>query len=360
MWAPAEKLVMSAEDRRLLEMWTRAHCAPQSIAMRCQVILMAADGVANNAIAKELRISRPTILLWRARFAMGGPQALVAVAPGRGRPRTITAEKVNRVVAATTQTTPKTATHWSTRRMAQAQGVSRATVQRIWDAHGLQPHRTRTFKLSRDQRFVEKLIDVVGLYLNPPDKAIVLCVDEKSQIQALDRTQPGLPLKKGRCGTMTHDDKRHGTATLFAALHVADGRVIGQCLPHHTNQEFLKFLRRLDREFPQSLTLHLIVDNYGTHTHPNVITWLAAHPRFVLHFTPTSASWLNLVERWFRELTTKRIRRGVFHSVDDLVAAIETYVKETNTHPKPLVWTASVETILEKITSCKATLETPH
>jgi transposase len=340
MWAPAEKLVISAEDRRLLETWTRAHSAPQSVAMRCQVILLAADGVANNAIAKELGISRPTVLLWRDRFDVGGPQALVAVAPGRGRPRTITAAKVKRVVTATTQTTPKNATHWSTRTMAQAQGVSHATVQRIWDAHGLQPHRTRTFKLSRDKRFV-------------------LCVDEKSQIQALDRTQPGLPLKKGRCGTMTHDYKRHGTTTLFAALHVAEGRVIGQCLPHHTNQEFLKFLRRLDREFPR-LTLHLIVDNYGTHTHPNVTTWLAAHPRFVLHFTPTSASWLNLVERWFRELTTRRIRRGVFHSVDDLVAAIETYLRETNTNPKPLVWTASVETILEKIARCKATFETLH
>jgi transposase len=200
----------------------------------------------------------------------------------------------------------------------------------------------------------------VGLYLNPPDKAIVLCVDEKSQIQALDRTQPGLPLKKGRCGTMTHDYKRHGTTTLFAALHVAEGRVIGQCLPHHTNQEFLKFLRQLDREFSRNLTLHLIVDNYGTHTHPNVITWLAAHPRFVMHFTPTSASWLNLVERWFRELTTKRIRRGVFHSVDDLVAAIETYLRETNKNPTPLVWTASVKTILEKIARCKATFETLH
>ena len=360
MWAPAENLVISAEDRGLLETWTRAHNAPQSVAMRCQVILLAADGVANNAIAKELGISRPTVLLWRNRFAVGGPQALVAVAPGRGRPRTITAAKVNRLVTATTQTTPKTATHWSTRTMAEAQGVSHATVQRIWDAHGLQPHRTRTFKLSRDKRFVEKLTDVVGLYLNPPDKAIVLCVDEKSQIQALDRTQPGLPLKKGRCGTMTHDYKRHGTTTLFAALHVAEGRVIGQCLPHHTNQEFLKFLRQLDREFSRNLTLHLIVDNYGTHTHPNVITWLAAHPRFVMHFTPTSASWLNLVERWFRELTTKRIRRGVFHSVADLVAAIETYLRETNKHPTPLVWTASVKTILEKIARCKATFETLH
>src|SRR6266849_5563667 len=256
MWAPAEKLVISAEDRRLLETWTRAYNAPQSVAMRCQVILLAADGVANNAIAKELGTSRPTVLLWRDRFAVGGPQALVAVAPGRGRPRTITAAKVKRVVTATTQTTPKTATHWSTRTMAQAQGVSHATVQRIWDAHGLQPHRTRTFKLSRDKRFVEKLTDVVGLYLNPPDKAIVLCVDEKSQIQALDRTQPGLPMKAGRCGTFTHDYKRNGTTTLFAALDVLLGKVIGQCHARHRHQEWLKFLRRLDAEYPEDLTLH--------------------------------------------------------------------------------------------------------
>src|SRR5437867_2028686 len=214
-----------------------------------------------------------------------------------------------------------------------------------------------TFELSRDPKFLEKLTDVVGLYLNPPHKAVVLCVDEKSQIQALDRTQPGLPLKKGRGGTFTHDYVRHGTTTLFAALHVLEGKVIGQCLPHHTNHEFLRFLRRLDREFARDLTLHLILDNYGTHTHPNVTAWLATHPRFVLHFTPTSASWLNLVERWFREITTKRIRRGVFHSVEDLVAAIDTYLRETNKNPKPFVWTASVETILAKIARCKATFE---
>jgi len=360
MWEPAEKLVIDAEDRRLLETWTRAHNAPQNVAMRCQVVLLAAEGLANNAIANALGISRPTVLLWRARFAAGGPQALVEDAPGRGRRRSITAAKVKRIVTATTQTTPPAATHWSCRTLALAQGVSPATVQRIWDAHGLQPHRTRTFKLSRDKRFVEKLTDVVGLYLHPPEKAIVLCVDEKSQIQALDRTQPGLPLKKGRCGTMTHDYKRHGTTTLFAALNVLEGKVIGQCLPHHTNHEFLRFLRRLDREFPRNLTLHLILDNYGTHTHPNVTAWLAAHPRFVLHFTPTSASWLNLVERWFREITTKRIRRGVFHSVEDLVAAIDTYLRETNKNPKPFVWSASVETILAKIARCKATFETLH
>jgi len=360
MWKPAEKLVIDAADRRLLETWTRAHNAPQSVAMRCQVVLLAADGLANNAIASALGISRPTVLLWRARFVASGPQALVEDAPGRGRRRSITAAKVKRIVTATTQTTPPAATHWSCRTLARAQGVSSATVQRIWEAHGLQPHRTRTFKLSRDKRFVEKLTDVVGLYLHPPDKAIVLCVDEKSQIQALDRTQPGLPLKKGRCGTMTHDYKRHGTTTLFAALNVLEGKVIGQCLPHHTNHEFLRFLRRLDREFPPDLTLHLILDNYGTHTHPNVKAWLATHPRFVLHFTPTSASWLNLVERWFREITTKRIRRGVFHSVEDLVVAIDTYLRETNKNPKPFVWTASVETILAKIARCKAIFETLH
>src|SRR5580692_5731791 len=357
MWAPAEKIVISAEDRILLESWTRAHSAPQSIAMRCQVILLAADGVANNAIAKELRISRPTILLWRERFAKGGPQALMAVAPGRGRPRTITAAKVNRVVTATTQTTPKAATHWSTRTMAQAQGVSRATVQRIWDAHGLQPHRTKTFKLSRDPRFLEKLTDVVGLCLNPPDKAIVLCVDEKSQIQALDRTQPGLPLKKGRCGTMTHDYKRNGTTTLFAALDLLQGKVIGDFHKRHRHQEFLKFLRRIDREFPGGKALHVVMDNYGTHGTAEVKAWLRKHPRFVIHYVPTSCSWLNLIERRFAELTNKRIRRDSFFSVDELVAAINDFLTAWNENPKPFVWTATVDSIVAKLARCRQTLE---
>ena len=242
--------------------------------------------------------------------------------------------------------------------MAKAQGVSKATIQRIWYAHGLQPHRTRRFKLSKDSHFTEKLTDVVGLYLNPPDKAIVLCVDEKSQIQALQRTQPGLPMKKGRCGTMTHDYKRHGITTLFAALNLLDGRVIGQCLPRHRHQEFLRFLRQLDREFPKDVPLHLVLDNYGTHTQPKVKEWLGRHPRFRLHFTPTSSSWLNLVERWFRDLTENCVRRGSFDSVPQLIDAINAYLTASNTDPKPFVWHASVQTILYKLAHCKAVYET--
>ena len=244
--------------------------------------------------------------------------------------------------------------------MARVAGVSPATVGRIWDAAGLQPHRVETFKLSNDRHFLEKLTDVVGLYLNPPDKAVVLCVDEKSQIQALDRTQPSLPMKRGRAGTMTHDYKRNGTTTLFAALNHLDGTVIGRCLPRHRHGEFLKFLRVLDREFPKSLTLHLIVDNYGTHNHPNVRAWLEKHPRFNLHFTPTSSSWLNLVERWFRELTQKAIRRGVFTSVPDLIDAIQGYLDAYNEDPKPFVWSATVDSIIERVNRCKAILEAAH
>jgi transposase len=244
--------------------------------------------------------------------------------------------------------------------LAREQGVSPASIQRIWDAHGLKPHRTRTFKLSRDKHFIEKLTDIVGLYMNPPDKALVLCVDEKSQIQALHRTQPGLPMKAGRCATLTHDYKRNGTTTLFAALNMLDGKVIGECMARHRHQEFLKFLRRLDREMPSHLALHLIVDNYGTHKHPNVQKWLQRHRRFHLHFTPTNSSWLNLVERWFAALTDKRLRRGSFFSVAELIRAIEEYLQETNRQPKPFLWTASVQKILEKINRCKVISETPH
>jgi transposase len=360
MWQTAPAITITPAQRRTLEAWVRARSTPQSIATRARIVLFAGEGVSNHEIARRTRVSRPTVLLWRSRFAAGGPSALTMIAAGRGRKAAISAEKERQIIEATLHTTPKGATHWSCRTMARAQGVSPATVQRIWQAHGLQPHRVKTFKLSTDTRFVEKLNDVVGLYLNPPDKAVVLCVDEKSQIQALDRTQPGLPLKKGRAGTMTHDYKRNGTTTLFAALNVLDGTVIGQCLPRHRHQEFLRFLRRLDREFPPTLDLHLIVDNYGTHTHPNVRRWLAGHRRFLLHFTPTSASWLNLVERWFRELTQKRLRRGTFPSVYDLIAAISEYLEATNANPKPFVWTASVNAILKKVRRGKAVLETLH
>jgi transposase len=244
--------------------------------------------------------------------------------------------------------------------MAQAQGISKATVQRIWSAHGLQPHLNKPFKLSTDSHFTEKLTDVVGLYLNPPDKAIVLCVDEKSQIQALQRTQPGLPIKKGRCGTMTHDYKRHGTTTLFAALNTLDGKVIGECMAKHRHQEFLRFLRRLDKEYPGKIPLHLILDNYGTHKQPKVKAWLEKHPRFKLHFTPTSSSWLNLVERWFREITEKRIRRDSFESVPVLIGAIKEYLTITNENPKPFIWHKSAQTILDKVAKCKSVYETLH
>ena len=338
----------------------RAPSTPQAVATRARVVLAAAAGVATSQIARELGLSRPTVRLWRQRFAERGPTGLTEIKPGRGRKPRIPAATIQAIVAATLHTTPPDATHWSCRSMARAQGVSPATVQRIWDAHGLMPHRVRTFTRSRHPAFLAKLTDVVGLYLNPPDQAVVLCVDEKSQIQALDRTQPGLPLKRGRAGTITHDDRRHGTTTLVAALNLLEGTVIGQCLPRHRHQEFLTFLRRLDRAFPSELALHLILDNYGTHTHPRVRRWLARRPRFQLHVTPTSASWLNLVERWFRELTEQRLRRGAFRSVPELVAAIEAFVAAYNDDPKPFVWTASVETILAKVNRCEAILETHH
>jgi transposase len=358
MESTAARPVVCEEERLVLERWVAAHGTPQSVAMRARIVLLAAAGESNSAIARRLAVSRPTVIMWKERFVAGGPAALTEVRPGRGCKRRISAAKVKEIVASTTQTVPPGETHWSCRTMAKAQSVSPATVQRIWDAHGLRPHRVRTFKLSGDPLFTEKLTDVVGLYLNPPEKALVLCVDEKSQIQALDRTQPSLPMKPGRAGTMTHDYKRNGTTTLFAALSTLDGSVVGQCLPRHRHQEFLKFLRTLDREFPPELDLHLILDNYQTHKHADVAAWLAKHPRFHLHFTPTSSSWLNLVERWFRDLTEKALRRGVFHSVPDLIAAIGEFLDAHNDDPKPFVWTASIDAILEKVGRCKAVLET--
>ncbi len=357
---PAPPLPLSNLDREVLEGWLRRHNTAQQIAQRARIVLYAADGWSNTDIATELGVSRPTVIEWRKRFQAEGVDALTRIRSGRGRKPRISAKTIRAIVEATLHRKPKGATHWSCRTMAKAHNVSPATVQRIWDAHGLQPHRSETFKLSRDPQFVEKLTDIVGLYLNPPDKAAVLCMDEKSQIQALDRTQPGLPMKKGRCGTMTHDYKRHGTTSLFAALNVLDGKVVGECYERHRHQEFLKFLRRLDREFPRNLALHLILDNYGTHKHPKVKAWLEKHPRFHVHFTPTSASWLNLIERWFGELTDKQLRRGVFRSVPELTRAIRRYIETNNAEPKPFIWTASVDSILAKVSKCKAILETVH
>ena len=349
----ASALNLSTQDRGVLESWVRAHNTPQALVWRAQIVLLAAQGEANTHIADRLGVTVVTVREWRKRFESDGIDTLTRVKPGRGRKREIDAEQVKQIIHDTLHSKPKGATHWSCRTMAKHRKVSPATIQRIWDAHGLQPHRVETFKLSRDPQFVEKLTDIVGLYMNPPDKAAVICVDEKSQIQALDRTQPGLPIKPGRCGTMTHDYKRHGTTSLFAALNVLHGTVIGNCYERHRHQEFLKFLRLLDRAFPKGKTLHLILDNYGTHKHPNVKSWLEEHPRFQLHFTPTSSSWFNLIERWFGHLTEKQLRRGAFVSVDDLISAIDEFIDATNDDPKPFVWSAKIEDILRRSGNAK-------
>ncbi len=348
---------LSAGDLQKIQQWVGAHGTPQQVALRCRIVLAAATGESDVAIAQQLSVNRNTVILWRKRFADQGLDGLWDVAPGRGRKPIYAIEKIAAIVEATLQTKPAGMTHWSCRTMAQNQGVGKSTVNNIWRAHNLQPHRTETFKLSRDPKFLEKMTDVVGLYLNPPQEAIVLCVDEKSQIQALDRTQPGLPIKKGRCGTMTQDYKRNGTTTLFAALEILQGKVIGECHQRHRHQEFVKFLRRLEAEFPGDIPLHLIMDNYGTLKHAEVQAWMKRHPRFVAHFVPTSSSWLNLVERWFGHLDSKAIRRGVFRSVADLKASIDAFLKAWNQDPQPFVWTATVESIQEKLKRCRRTLE---
>jgi len=360
MFAPAPAVRIDDNQKKRLRFLTGSGKTPQKVALRARIVLLASEGVPNNAIAARLGTTRPTVLLWRNRFQKVGAQGLLKDAARPGRKKTISHDVVKRIVEATLHTTPPAATHWTTRTMAKAQGLSHMAVQRIWKQHGLQPHRVETFKLSRDPQFVEKLRDVVGLYLDPPDRALVLSVDEKSQIQALDRTQPGLPMKKGRCGTMTHDYKRYGTTTLYAALSMLDGKVIGQCSPRHRSREFIGFLNTIDQQTPPDLDLHLIVDNYSTHKSPPVQRWLKRHSRFHLHFTPTSSSWLNLVERWFGEITRKRIRRGSFSSVEDLLAAINDYLAHYNSAPKRFVWTKSADMILAKIERCKAALVTQH
>jgi len=360
MWKPARALRVSDHDREVLEALVRSGKTAQRVVLRANIILGAARGEANNSLAQQLGVSRPTILLWRNRYRQAGVDGLLKDAPRPGRRKKMSAQKVETILAATLNTKPRDATHWSTRAMARVQKVSPATVQRIWQAHGLRPHRVKTFKLSRDPQFVSKLRDVVGLYLNPPDKAVVLCADEKSQIQALDRTEPVLPLRPGLPERQTHDYIRHGTTTLFAALNVLDGTVISTCQPQHRHTEFIKFLERIDRSVPRRLAIHLVLDNYGTHKHPDVRQWFADHPRFHVHFVPTSSSWLNLIERWFAEISRKRIRRGTFRSVPELIRAIMQYVRENNRKPRPFIWTASVATIMRKIRRCKEASEAGH
>lgn len=351
---------LSPADRAALEGWVSGRNTPQKLVWRARIVLLSAGRVGVMAITRAVGMSKVTVGRWQERSLAKGIAGLQRDASRPGRLTPLSAETIERVVHKTLHERPPAGTHWSIRKMAKASGLSDSSVQRIWKAHELKPHQVKTFKLSNDKRFVAKVQDIIGLYLNPPDKALVFSVDEKSQIQALDRTQPGLPLKKGRCGTMTHDYKRHGSTTLFAALDVATGRVIGECMPRHRHQEWLKFLRRIDAETPKHLDVHLIADNYATHKHTNVQAWLKRHKRFHMHFTPTSASWLNQVERFFGRITGDRIRCGVFKSVAELIAAIHQYLDHHNADPKPFVWTASAAAILEKVARGRKALESVH
>jgi len=353
----APRITLSDEDRQVLQRWARGRSTPARLVLRARIVLAAAEGKENKSIAAELNTNRPLVGKWRTRFAQRGLAGIEKDAPRGGRPSTARDAMAAKIIEWTTQKKPANATQWSCRTLAAELGTSSSMVNRVWRANGLKPHLSRTFKLSNDKHFVEKLVDVVGLYLNPPEHALVLCCDEKSQIQALDRTQPGLPLKKGRCGTMTHDYVRHGTTTLFAALNVAEGKLIGTCMRRHRHQEWIKFLNQIDQQTPGDVDLHLIVDNYCTHKHPKVQRWMTRHPRFHMHFIPTSSSWLNLVERWFREITDQRIRRGVFKSVEQLTAAINDYIAHHNQNPRSFTWTAKVEDILEKVRRAREVLD---
>ena len=355
---PAAALVLTQTQRRQLVKLSNHRSSPRGIVLRINIVLGAAQGLANRVLARKLGTSVPTVLLWRKRFESDGLAGILEDRPRSGRPKQISAEQEATIVQATMKTTPKDATQWSVRAMAAAQKVSAATVQRIWKKHKLQPHRVEGFKFSNDPQFVRKVRDIVGLYMNPPDKALVLSVDEKSQIQALDRTQPILPLRPGLPERQTHDYERHGTTTLFAALNVLDGSVIAQCQPRHRHQEFLRFLDRIDESVGGDLEVHLVLDNYGTHKHPKVKKWLAARPRYHLHFTPTGSSWIHQIERWFAEITRKRIRRGTFHSVRDLINAINDYIRLYNKNPCPFQWVASASRIIRKVRKYKETLET--
>lgn len=353
----APSVVIDSSQKAILEQWARSRSLPARQVERAQIMLLAAEGNTDLEIADQLGIGNHKVARWRKRFLKLGLSGLEKDASRRGRKPAIPVSVKLEVIHKTTQCSPANATHWSTRTMASEMGISEATVRRIWHANGLKPHLIENFKISKDKRFAEKLQAIVGLYLNPPEHAIVLCVDEKSQIQALDRTQPGLPLKKGRCGTMTHDYKRNGTATLFAALNVADGTVISMCDDHHRHQEWLKFLRVIDDVTPAGKQVHLIADNYSTHKHAKVQRWLKRHPRFHVYFTPTSASWLNMVERFFRDLTQNRLRRGVFRDIEELILAIEGYIDRHNENPKPFIWTGKANDILEKVKRARKALD---
>ncbi len=342
----APEIILTSKERAELTKLVRSKRTSVRLVERARIMLLAAGGMQSKDIAAQLGIGRVQVSRWRERYAESRLAGIEHDLP-RGAPPVKV--DVARLVELTTQSKPEAATHWSTRTMATELGVSAASVSRHWRKNGLKPHLVRGFKVSRDPKFVEKLEDIVGLYMSPPEHTLVLCVDEKSQVQALDRTQPGLPLKKGRAATMTHDYKRNGTTTLFAALNVLDGQVIGQCQQRHTHAEWLKFLKKIDRQTPKDKALHLIADNYATHKHPVVQDWLTKHPRFHMHFTPTSASWLNRVERFFRDITTERLRRGVFTSVPELVQAIDAYIVHHNTKPKPFIWTKSARDILQKV-----------
>ena len=354
----AETIELDVTTERELRALSKRRRIEARLQQRARVILLAGQGWQNKDIAAEVALDRRQVALWRQRFISGGIDALRQDAPRSGRPPAVTAQVQSRILQVTLHTKPVAATHWSTRTLAEHLGLSATTIRRVWRRNGVKPHLQRSFKLSRDPRFEDKLLDVVGLYLNPPEHALVLSCDEKSQIQALNRTQPGLPMKAGRAGTVTHDYKRHGTTTLFAALNTLDGTVISMCQPQHRHEEWLKFLRLIQRRSPKHLQLHLIVDNYGTHTHPDVQAWLTKHPRFVMHFTPTSASWLNMVERFFRDISENRIKRDSFTSVAELELAIDLYVVHHNAHPKPFIWTARASDILAKVTRAKAALAT--
>ena len=353
----AVAIQLTDEETKTLKKWSRGRSTPARLVLRARIVLLAAEGMMNAAIAEELDTDRECVGRWRKRFAEERLAGIERDAPRSGRKKSIPAATVKKVIRLATSKTAPNATQWSTRSLARATGISFKSVHRILQSQELKPHRVRTFKISNDPLFVEKVTDVVGLYLNPPEHALVLCADEKSQIQALDRTQRPLPMKKGRAKTATHDYKRHGTTTLFAAIELLTGNVVSECMPRHRHQEWVRFLKRIDQEMPQEYDLHLIVDNYATHKHPAVKAWLSKHPRFHMHFTPTSASWLNLIERFFSELTNQRIRRGTFRSVPELIQAIEDYIAHHNAFPSTFTWTAKVEDILSKVARARARLD---